>query len=352
MLCEAGELTFECLSWDEAAFLYTEIFERKAYEQHGVTLRCGCASPGGLVVDAGANIGLFALACARTAGTAALQILAVEPISSTFEVLCRNTADHANVTPVRAALGACDLAVVHLTHFSSCPGESTRHPAERAAMRHVLALEAELAGVAHLRGADAADAPEGSEAATQLTLSSLLRQHAPTPRGAQPQRVHLLKVDVEGDELDVLLGIEPHDWERICQAVVEVHDVPPEETLRPSPSVATATTANASLRSSTSSTVAPSDAGPSPWGWSGDAPACGHNGRLARVVELLHTAGRFDRVRVVRQRPQQNGDFLSFVPEALALFHVYATRTLPSGTALPARWLSRADSHADSRILS
>ncbi len=32
----------------------------------------------------------------------------------------------------------------------------------------------------------------------------------------------LLKVDVEGAELDVLRGVDPQDWARIRQVVVEV----------------------------------------------------------------------------------------------------------------------------------
>ena len=38
-------------------------------------------------------------------------------------------------------------------------------------------------------------------------------------------RIALLKVDVEGAELDVLRGIDPADWPAIDQVVAEVHDV-------------------------------------------------------------------------------------------------------------------------------
>ncbi len=37
--------------------------------------------------------------------------------------------------------------------------------------------------------------------------------------------IDLLKVDVEKGELEVLLGIEPQDWQKIKQIVVEVHDL-------------------------------------------------------------------------------------------------------------------------------
>ncbi|KAJ1630195.1 hypothetical protein T492DRAFT_907032, partial [Pavlovales sp. CCMP2436] len=157
-LCEAGELVFECIAWDEAHFLFAEIFERRVYEQHGATLdgcpRCRSRSTSGLIVDAGANIGLFALACATRSPAEGRfphpRVLSVEPARAAYDVLCRNTADHSNVLPIRAALGQRDQASVSITYFERCPGESTRHPEERAQMRRVLAQEAQLAGVAHL----------------------------------------------------------------------------------------------------------------------------------------------------------------------------------------------------------
>jgi hypothetical protein len=49
------------------------------------------------------------------------------------------------------------------------------------------------------------------------TLSEVIREHG-------LPRVDLLKVDVEGEELEVLRGIEPAHWPLIRQVVVEVHD--------------------------------------------------------------------------------------------------------------------------------
>lgn len=40
---------------------------------------------------------------------------------------------------------------------------------------------------------------------------------------SQIDRVDLFKIDVEGCEGEVLLGIEPKDWPKIRQVVVEVH---------------------------------------------------------------------------------------------------------------------------------
>jgi FkbM family methyltransferase len=310
-LLASGSLTFECVSEEEATFLYEEIFERQVYEQHGVSLRCPCArnddDDHGVIVDAGANIGLFALRCASQRA----RVLSVEPISAVFEVLRRNTADHAHLLSVRAALGATERAEVAIAHVQTCPGESTRYPAERAEMRRVLAREAKRARVAHLCPTAVATDQEVAawplETCEQLTVSSLLRAHA-----AAGARVHLLKVDVEGDELEVLRGVDARDWPRICQCVVEVHDV--EDVAAPAAAGSEPADIDAKADAATLRR------------WPGDVPACGPRGRLARVVQLLRDEARFARVHVVRQRPETTRGFLSFVPEALNLFHVFATR--------------------------
>ncbi|KAK9836717.1 hypothetical protein WJX74_006609 [Apatococcus lobatus] len=49
------------------------------------------------------------------------------------------------------------------------------------------------------------------------SVSEVIRQQ-------QLDRVHLMKIDVERAELDVLRGVEAQHWQMIDQVVVEVHD--------------------------------------------------------------------------------------------------------------------------------
>jgi hypothetical protein len=50
------------------------------------------------------------------------------------------------------------------------------------------------------------------------TVSEVIReQNVETP--------DLMKIDVEGSELDVIRGIDPQDWPKIRQFVVEAHDI-------------------------------------------------------------------------------------------------------------------------------
>jgi hypothetical protein len=50
------------------------------------------------------------------------------------------------------------------------------------------------------------------------TVSQVLRE-------ADQDVIDLLKIDVEGAELDVLQGIDEPDWPRIRAVIAEVHDV-------------------------------------------------------------------------------------------------------------------------------
>ncbi|BAZ25546.1 methyltransferase [Kalymmatonema gypsitolerans NIES-4073] len=50
------------------------------------------------------------------------------------------------------------------------------------------------------------------------TVSEIIREY-------DVQQIDLLKVDVERSELDVLLGIEEQDWQKIKQVVMEVHNL-------------------------------------------------------------------------------------------------------------------------------
>jgi len=53
-----------------------------------------------------------------------------------------------------------------------------------------------------------------------------LRRLSDVMREEGVERIDLLKVDVQRSELDVLLGVEEADWEKIGQVVMEVHDRP------------------------------------------------------------------------------------------------------------------------------
>jgi hypothetical protein len=57
-------LLVRCVSKRDVPFLYREIYERRCYLSHGITL-----PRGGTVIDCGANIGLFSMQAAQELGS-------------------------------------------------------------------------------------------------------------------------------------------------------------------------------------------------------------------------------------------------------------------------------------------
>ncbi len=72
----------------ETHYLYDEIFEKQTYLKQGVTLRAG-----DVVIDVGANIGMFSLFVAEQCSSA--RIFAIEPSPVAFDVLQKNLALYA-----------------------------------------------------------------------------------------------------------------------------------------------------------------------------------------------------------------------------------------------------------------
>ena len=67
----------------ETRFIFHEVFERRCYEQHGVSL-----SNGDVILDVGANVGLFALSVMERFRD--LKLVCVEPVPAIRACLARN----------------------------------------------------------------------------------------------------------------------------------------------------------------------------------------------------------------------------------------------------------------------
>jgi FkbM family methyltransferase len=184
----------------EARFLYEEIF------------RVGCyvielpACP--LVIDVGANIGMFVLFVKRSHPGA--RVMSFEPVPETASVLRRNLGLHRleDVTVHEVALGSRPEHATPFTYYPALPGNSTRYPDQKGAVK------AELGRRYSARVAERLY--QGRDITVRVErLSAFLDTGRP---------VDLLKVDAEGAELEVLCGIEPGHWPLIRRAILEVHD--------------------------------------------------------------------------------------------------------------------------------
>jgi FkbM family methyltransferase len=145
-----------------------------------------------IIIDAGANIGLFA--CYATTCAPHAVVHAVEPFPQTFERLVRTVREN----------GLEDRVACHNVALSSVAGLSTMSAAAPASqMFHLVHSPREAA------------AAIGVSVRT-TTLSALLDT-------IDAPRIDLLKMDIEGSEYDVLLGTRIDVLRRIRRVSVEFH---------------------------------------------------------------------------------------------------------------------------------
>jgi FkbM family methyltransferase len=215
----AGELLVAQLNRTETDFLYREIFVENAYLRHGIGLP---AAP--VVVDVGANIGMFSLLVAQLSRGA--RILAVEPVAELAHAVSVNAELHGvDVTVLNCGLGSRtgEVAFCYYPNNTLMSGMYGDADEDRAVLRSYLrtAPDVDLPGV---DWAAQFDRLVDDRMRSQLrrcrltTLTEVVAAHG-------IDRIDLLKIDVEKAEVDVLAGIDQATWERIDQVVVEVHDL-------------------------------------------------------------------------------------------------------------------------------
>lgn len=205
----------------EAIYFYKSIFKERCYFRHGINLR-----PSGIVLDVGANIGIFSIFAALEEPTA--KIYSFEPVPPLFDILKFNLFDISEeASAFNIGLSNCS-GNASITYYPESPGMSSFSPNAQEEQKVLTAILQnsrdcgdELAEAALLQGgADFIAHRLRSETfnVPLKTISQLMREQT-------IDRVDLLKIDVQKLEMDVLQGIDSDDWGRIRQIVAEVHDV-------------------------------------------------------------------------------------------------------------------------------
>lgn len=202
---------------EESLFLYGQIFDEGEYSRFGVRV-----ADGDVVVDVGANIGLFSLWAHRQARD--VRVVAIEPNPETLPYLRLNLASagvDAQVLPVAVTEKPGTATLTSFPQMTYLSGIGEGRAAEATSLVRAYYRRAADAGVAEpsvltsLAG-DAEDRLQGvAHEVETADLSSLLDR-------CGVDRIDLLKINVEGAEEDVLRGIRPEHWPRIRQVCLEV----------------------------------------------------------------------------------------------------------------------------------
>ncbi|MDJ0835202.1 MAG: amino acid adenylation domain-containing protein [Acidobacteriota bacterium] len=200
----------------ETQFLYREIFADAAYYRHGIRLEKGAR-----VVDVGAHIGMASLFFAMQVED--VELVCLEPIPTIRETLQANMDLYQlNARVIEAAAGA-EPGDADLTWYPNVSVISGCYADQEEERQVVAAWLRQAAGEHVLKQEDLDDLTAGRLQPRHFkgrmtTISQIIREY-------RLETIDLLKIDAEKSEWDILCGIQPEDWPRIRQLVIEVHDL-------------------------------------------------------------------------------------------------------------------------------
>ena len=202
----------------ETDFFYGQIFVDQTNFRNGVELH-----DGDIVVDVGANIGLFSVFAASAASN--VEVYAFEPVPAIFEALEANASLYGNgrVRTFRCGVSS-QAAEGRMTFYPHSSVQSTFYPnttEDRETLRSILSNPREAGNLltsSDIENIVAERIQSESVHCEVKTLSQIFREH-------HLSRIDVLKIDAEKSELDVLKGIEDGDWRKIGQIVIEAHDL-------------------------------------------------------------------------------------------------------------------------------
>ena len=211
--------------------MHDEIFADNVYFKHGITL-----DDDAVVVDCGANIGMFNIYIQQNFAKKRPRVFCFEPVGSTFSHLRRNCdryggtclnyglSDETMIVPFE--IGNTNIAASGCPEFQKWRTENWHKAIDEGkgqGAKFLAYLQESIPIFKHL------PAPVFRFAAKlQLSLNRVVRTFAllrPLSHAVQElglTQIDLLKVDVEGAEMDVLRSLRAEDWKIVKQVVMEV----------------------------------------------------------------------------------------------------------------------------------
>ncbi|KAF9765902.1 hypothetical protein IL306_001741 [Fusarium sp. DS 682] len=198
-------ISFYHQSEEEAHWLYDEIFNERCYDKVKLPEKP-------FVIDAGANIGLFTLFVKKNYPAA--QVMAFEPAPENVGIMKQNLSLHhiSDVELHDCALGSKNETKT-LTFFPNSPANATVCNDEKKQW---------LDFISDKVGSDVAE--RMGHGATKYPVS--VKRLSEFLKGRDNlSRVDLLKIDVEGGELDVIEGMDEDHLRLVQNIVMEVWDM-------------------------------------------------------------------------------------------------------------------------------
>ena len=173
---------------DDAVLLFREIFVGSIYTEGGFYT----PKPGDTVLDLGGNIGFFALSMQRNGR--GVHVHSFEPASDTRARLETNVAEN----------GLAGVVTIYPYAVTDKPGVVLLKKAEQAGHRSLFASRFVDGG-------------------TEEEVRAVSLAEAVAMTGATA--VDLLKIDIEGAEIEVVEGADAATWAKVRRVVIEYHDL-------------------------------------------------------------------------------------------------------------------------------
>lgn len=196
----------------ETEGLHEEIFVERMYLRHGIDIK-----DEDWIIDAGANIGLFAIFANRLAAN--LQVISLETDQAALACLALNTAAWCTAGKHLTFELSDEGSSTEDSFFSAMSGSSKRHEESLSNMFTKAGTEPRQRSSTDDRFAGEI---QGLRADVPVAKSVSVEQRSLHEIVADPRvpRVDLLRIDVLGNELDALHEFEPDQWAKVRQLVI------------------------------------------------------------------------------------------------------------------------------------
>jgi FkbM family methyltransferase len=212
-----------CLLRPEAIVLDYHV---AGYLDHGIELKADS-----VIFDVGANIGVLGVRMVQRYPQA--HVYAFEPIGPIYEVLAANAKLHGGgrLHPINCGVGSAP-GRLQFTYYPNSPALSTSNPGQwdddpealvRAVKGTTQHAPPQLWWMGYLPAFVHRIVAKRMRAGGIL-IDCPLRTLSEVMQTEGIRHIDLLKIDCEGAEWEVLMGIQDKDWPKIRQVVVEVHD--------------------------------------------------------------------------------------------------------------------------------